>query len=70
MDFESVSHFLLHCPLHASLRVELFRAVRSVFRGSITEEVLLGVLPGLCSHDRLAIVNAVYAFVIATRRRI
>ena len=67
---ESVSHFLLRCPLHAPHRVVMFRAVRTVFQGIITEEVLLGVVPGLCSRGRMVIVNAVYAFVIATRRRI
>ena len=70
VDLESVCHFLLHCSLHAVHRVGMLRVVRTVFNGPITEEVLLGVVPGLCSRDRLVIVNAVYAFVIATRRRI
>ena len=70
IDMESVCHFLLHCPLHAHHRIVMFRAVHTVFVGSITEEILLGVVPGLSSRDHLVIVNAVYAFVIATRRRI
>ena len=69
-DMESVCHFLLHCPLHARHRVAMFRAVHTVFQGTITEEVLLGVFPGLSSRGHLVIVNAVYAFVIATRRKI
>ena len=69
-DHETVSHFLLHCLLHARHRTVMFQAVHTVFQGDITEEVLLGVAPVPRSKDRLVVVNAVFAFVMATGRRI
>ena len=68
---ETVSHFLLHCPLYAIHRAVMMRVVRGVWSRPVTESVLLG--GGLSSTSikhKSIIAHAVYRFVLDTCRQI
>ena len=68
---ESVSHFLLICPLHSVHRERMFSTVATVFRGVINEDILLGSAAVPRDASALTIiVHAVYDFVKACGRRI
>ena len=68
---ETVHHFLLECPLYQRHRKELVQKVRSVYKGIINEETLLGgsALP-IFLDSWQAIVPAVATYVRATKREI
>ena len=64
---ETVEHFLLSCPRYEIQRVELMKAVREVFYGRITEEVLLGgSSERMRAVHKVEVAEAVYRFVLAT----
>lgn len=73
---ESVSHFLLHCPLHAHARARMYDAVLDAADSPSLPSnshdllsLLLGTLPGRFSRaSSLSIVNAVFAFVLSASR--
>ena len=67
LDVETVEHFLLSCPRYEIQRVELMKAVREVFHGRITEEVLLGgSSERMRAVHKVEVAEAVYRFVLAT----
>ena len=67
LDYETVEHFLLFCPLHETHRREMFRSVNEVYGGRITEEVLLGgSSESIVAKHKVEIAEAVYRFVLAT----
>lgn len=68
---ESVQHFLLRCPLYASERESMAKAVRAVWKHDITEEVLLGG-GGVRMPDEAweLVALAVAAFVRCTGRKV
>jgi len=73
LENETVSHFLLRCPLFDVQRVALFEQVWTVHPppAPITEETLLGCPPHLRETKKAKIIyNAVVRFVRSTRREI
>ena len=68
---ETVNHFLLHCPLYEQPRSQMIDEIRSIWRGVINEDILLGGggvrLP---PQHWTIVIAAVAKFVISTKRRI
>ena len=68
---ETVEHYLLYCPLHDALRARLIERVARVFKGPLTEELLLGCgVQILELKHRVLISDAVFKFVLSTGRDI
>ena len=68
---ETVAHFLLRCPMYLTEREHLMSAVKSVFDGVPTEEILLGA-GGIAIEleDRRSISTAVHKFVLDCKREL
>ena len=68
---ETVAHFLLRCPLYSTERGYLMSAVKKIFDGVPTEEILLGA-GGIAieAEDRRSISTAVHKFVLDSKREL